>query len=86
MDEKQVNDEKKSAIDTTTEDGESLKESEKLRFRGFKNDFLGYIGFGSVVITTLLCFVFLGCLVGDYCKCQIFYQIDSVSVQHHFVY
>jgi cation-transporting ATPase 13A3/4/5 len=46
----------------------SIKESEKLTLRGFKNDILGWIGFGSVVITTLLCFVFLGIIVGDYCK------------------
>lgn len=47
---------------------ESIKESEKLKFRGFLNDFFGIFAFGSVVVTTLLFFVFLGCIVGDYCK------------------
>lgn len=47
---------------------ESIKESEKLKFRGFLNDYFGLFAFGSVVVTTLLFFVFLGCLVGDYCK------------------
>lgn len=46
----------------------TIEESEKLTFRGYKNDYFGYIGFGSVVVTTLLFFVFLGCIVGDYCK------------------
>jgi cation-transporting ATPase 13A3/4/5 len=47
---------------------ESIKESEKLKFRGFLNDYYGFFAFGSVVVTTLLFFVFLGCIVGDYCK------------------
>ncbi|CAO3700091.1 hypothetical protein G6F70_001036 [Rhizopus microsporus] len=59
-------DEKKPASAASTSDADSLKESERLKFRGYKNDFFGYIAFGSVVITTLLFFVFLGVLVGDY--------------------
>jgi cation-transporting ATPase 13A3/4/5 len=55
----------KSAPDTITTD--SLSESEKLHFRGFQTDYFGLFAFGSVVVTTLLFFVFLGCLVGDYC-------------------
>lgn len=47
---------------------DSIKESEKLKFRGFLNDYFGMFGFASCVITTLLFFVFLGSLVGDYCK------------------
>ncbi|KAI8976751.1 hypothetical protein BDB01DRAFT_852965 [Pilobolus umbonatus] len=44
---------------------ESLKESEKLKFRGFTNDYFGNFAFGSVVVTTLLFFVFLGVITGD---------------------
>lgn len=47
---------------------DSIQDSERLTFRGYKNDWFGYIGFGSVVMTTLLFFVFLGCIVGDYCN------------------
>lgn len=52
----------------TSISSESIKESEKLKFRGFLNDYFGLFSFGSVVVTTLLFFVFLGCIVGDYCK------------------
>lgn len=58
----------KSVQDNSTITSDSIKESEKLRFRGFLNDYFGMLGFASVVVTTLLCFVFLGCIVGDYCK------------------
>jgi hypothetical protein len=58
----------KSAQDSSTITSDSIKESEKLKFRGFLNDYFGMLAFGSVVVTTLLCFVFLGVLVGDYCK------------------
>ncbi|KAI7898313.1 uncharacterized protein BX663DRAFT_525395 [Cokeromyces recurvatus] len=58
---------KKSENDNSTIGSESfIEESEKLRFRGFSNDYFGIFAFGSVIITTLLFFVFLGCLVGDY--------------------
>ncbi|KAG2204786.1 hypothetical protein INT47_004061 [Mucor saturninus] len=50
----------------TSISSESIQESEKLKFRGFLNDYFGIFAFGSVVITTLLFFVFLGCIVGDY--------------------
>lgn len=52
----------------TSISSESIQESEKLKFRGFLRDYFGLFAFGSVVITTLLFFVFLGCIVGDYCK------------------
>lgn len=52
----------------TSISSESIQESEKLKFRGFLNDYFGLVAFGSVTITTLLFFVFLGCIVGDYCK------------------
>ncbi|KAL0095736.1 hypothetical protein F4703DRAFT_1729042 [Phycomyces blakesleeanus] len=44
----------------------STSESQNIVFRGFRNDYFGLLGFGSVVVTTLLFMVFLGCLVGDY--------------------
>ncbi|KAG0190539.1 hypothetical protein DFQ28_001935 [Apophysomyces sp. BC1034] len=49
-----------------TSETDTIKESEKLRFRGFQNDYFGFFGFGSIIITTLLFLVFLGCLVSDY--------------------
>lgn len=58
----------KSAPVASTITTDSLRESEKLHFRGFQTDYFGLLAFCSVVITTLLFFVFLGCLVGDYCK------------------
>jgi hypothetical protein len=51
-----------------TSDSATLDDSEKLRFRGFRNNILGSIGFLSCIIITLLFLVFLGCIVGDYCK------------------
>ncbi|KAF7723970.1 hypothetical protein EC973_001486 [Apophysomyces ossiformis] len=54
-----------SESDGTSDTG-TIKESEKLRFRGFKNDYFGLFAFGSIIITTLLFLVFLGCLVSDY--------------------
>lgn len=63
------NDEKtEGKYSNSTVESDSIKESEKLKFRGFLNDYFGMFGFASCVITTLLFFVFLGCLVGDYCK------------------
>lgn len=77
-------DEKKPASAVSTSDADSLKESEKLKFRGYKSDFFGYFAFGSVVITTLLFFVFLGVLVGDYCKSFVCYLIlYSFTNQFH---
>lgn len=45
-----------------------LQDAEQLRFRGFKRDYFGLLSFGSVIIVTFLFMVFLGCIVGDYCK------------------
>lgn len=64
--EKQHSDEKYQKSADTSIASESIKESEKLKFRGFLVDYFGLFAFGSVVITTLLFFVFLGCIVGDY--------------------
>lgn len=70
----QMNNESDIKVATKEEGGsssiltESIQESEKLTFRGYRNDWFGYIGFSSVVVTTLLFFVFLGCIVGDYCN------------------
>lgn len=49
-------------------DSATLDDSEKLRFRGFRNNILGTIGYLSCIIITLLFLVFLGLIVGDYCK------------------
>jgi hypothetical protein len=51
-----------------TSDSASLDESEKLKFRGFRNNILGTIGYLSCIIVTILFLTFLGCIVGDYCK------------------
>ncbi|CAO0803749.1 unnamed protein product [Mucor circinelloides] len=50
----------------TSSETASLRDSERLKFRGFKRDYFGLLGFASIIITTLLFIVFLGCLVGDY--------------------
>ncbi|KAL0142124.1 hypothetical protein V8B55DRAFT_1495122 [Mucor lusitanicus] len=53
------NDEKSEGKYTnSTVESDSIKESEKLKFRGFLNDYFGMFGFASCVITTLLFFVF----------------------------
>ena len=66
IDEKIKTDEKSmNAADSETS---SLEDSERLRFRGFNIDYFGLFSFGSVVVTTLLFLVFLGCVVSDYCK------------------
>lgn len=67
QDEKQSKEQFDKSADTSIS-SESIQESEKLKFRGFLNDYFGSFAFGSVVMTTLLFFVFLGCIVGDYCK------------------
>lgn len=54
--------------DRSVSDVSSLQDSERLVFRGFKNDYFGFFALGSVVVYTLLFFVFLGCLVSDNCK------------------
>jgi len=54
-----------NASDVSSESA-SLDDSEKLSFRGFRNNILGTIGFCSCIIITLLFLVFLGCIVGDY--------------------
>ncbi|KAI9496322.1 hypothetical protein BDB00DRAFT_809960 [Zychaea mexicana] len=54
---------KASAADSDTS---SIQDSERLRFRGFNTDYIGLFVFGSVVATTLLFLVFLGCIVSDY--------------------
>lgn len=66
QDEKQSKKFDKSADTSISSD--SIKESEKLKFRGFLNDYFGLFAFSSVVVITLLFFAFLGCIVGDYCK------------------
>ncbi|KAI9478570.1 MAG: hypothetical protein EXX96DRAFT_571395 [Benjaminiella poitrasii] len=48
-----------------TSETSSLKEAERLNFRGFKKDYFGLFVFGSVVLITILFIVFLGCIVGD---------------------
>ncbi|KAG1467446.1 hypothetical protein G6F56_004412 [Rhizopus delemar] len=65
---KEVTKNEKGFISTASSstDAESIKESEKLIFKGFKNDYFGHFAFGSIVVTTLLFFIFLGCIVGDY--------------------
>ncbi|KAI8061941.1 hypothetical protein BDF21DRAFT_389640 [Thamnidium elegans] len=65
QDQKQSKEKFDKSADTSIS-SESIKESEKLKFRGFLNDYFGLFAFASVVVTTLLFFVFLGCLVGDY--------------------
>lgn len=52
----------------TLESSLLLQDAEQLRFRGFKRDYFGLLSFGSVIIVTFLFMVFLGCIVGDYCK------------------
>ncbi|CAO3599019.1 unnamed protein product [Absidia cylindrospora] len=54
----------KTTSDTSSE-AASLRDSERLRFRGFKNDYFGLFTLGSVVITTILFIVFLACIVSD---------------------
>lgn len=58
----------KSTTSENTSETVSFQESERLTFKGFKRDYFGLFGLGSVAIITLLFIVFLGCLVGDYCK------------------
>ncbi|KAI9277641.1 hypothetical protein BY458DRAFT_585318 [Sporodiniella umbellata] len=71
---------KNSSIDT-----DSIKEFERLVFKGFKTDYFGLFAFGSVITTTLLFFVFLGCIVGDYygtitgVQLQVFLSSDLSS-------
>lgn len=57
----------KTTSDSSSE-AASLRDSERLRFRGFKNDYFGLFTFGSVIITTMLFIVFLACIVSDNCK------------------
>ncbi|OZJ03044.1 hypothetical protein BZG36_03711 [Bifiguratus adelaidae] len=47
-------------------DGSTLNEADRVQFRGYNNDWFGYIGFASVLLTTLGFLVFLGVIVGDY--------------------
>lgn len=66
---------KSKLVNKTTSDASSeatsLRDSERLRFRGFKNDYFGLFTLGSVVITTVLFIVFLACIVSDNCKSNI---------------
>ncbi|KAI9270803.1 hypothetical protein BDA99DRAFT_460449 [Phascolomyces articulosus] len=55
-----------AVIRSVDSDTSSLQDSERLRFRGFNVDYIGLFVFGSVVATTLLFLVFLGCIVSDY--------------------
>ncbi|GAN11385.1 P-type ATPase (P-ATPase) Superfamily [Mucor ambiguus] len=61
-----VTDNNKGTTSESTSETASLNDSERLIFRGFKRDYFGLLGFASIIITTLLFMVFLGCLVGDY--------------------
>lgn len=63
----------------------SLQDSERLVFRGFHPDFFGTICLGSVVITTLLFIIFLGCIVSDYCKCVCVTQHRFFLVAHDLI-
>lgn len=56
------------ATSDVTSDSSTLDDSEKLKFRGFRNNILGTIGYLSCIIITILFLTFLGCIVGDYCK------------------
>lgn len=60
---------KAKATDEVFSDGNSISESENLRFRGFNNEFYGTFAFISVILTTLGWLLFLAIIVADYCKC-----------------
>ncbi|KAI8099031.1 uncharacterized protein BX664DRAFT_320215 [Halteromyces radiatus] len=60
-----VDEKKNKMVSDTSSEASSLRDSERLRFRGFKNDYFGWFALGSVVITTLLFIVFLACIVSD---------------------
>ncbi|KAI8060119.1 hypothetical protein BC940DRAFT_337870 [Gongronella butleri] len=68
--EKQISEkamDEKKQVDTSdsNSDTSSISEYERLRIRGFKNDIFGYFTMGSVILTSLLYIIFLGCLVSD---------------------
>lgn len=71
-----VTDNSKGTTSENTSETSSLKDSGHLTFRGFKRDYLGLLGLSSIIITTLLFMIFLGCLVGDYCKCMLDFYIN----------
>ncbi|CAO3648772.1 unnamed protein product [Cunninghamella blakesleeana] len=52
-------------IDDVSSESTSLTDAERLKFRGFKEDYFGLFTFGSVIITSLLFVVFLACIVSD---------------------
>ncbi|KAI8583019.1 hypothetical protein K450DRAFT_225942 [Umbelopsis ramanniana AG] len=56
----------KTPTSDVTSDSSTLDDSEKLKFRGFRNNILGTVGFLSCIIITILFLTFLGCVVGDY--------------------
>ncbi|KAI8973216.1 hypothetical protein BDF20DRAFT_881064 [Mycotypha africana] len=75
-----------STTSESTSDISSLKDCERLRFRGFNRDYFGLIAFASVCFVTVLFMIFLGCLVGDtYGKLQageiyhVFLSSDTAS-------
>ncbi|KAJ2726315.1 hypothetical protein GGI07_000626 [Coemansia sp. Benny D115] len=56
-----------SAISSSSEkDTANSSDEPELQIKGFKNDFFGWIGFVSVLITSLGWFVWLGFWTGDY--------------------
>lgn len=55
-------------IETIIETSLVKEKEERLCFRGFKRDYFGLFCFGSIILITLLFVIFLGCIVGDYCK------------------
>ncbi|KAI9308568.1 hypothetical protein BJ944DRAFT_174600 [Cunninghamella echinulata] len=63
--EKEKKSNNKDLTDDVSSEAASLKDSERLRFRGFKNDYFGLFTFGSVIVTSLLFVVFLACIVSD---------------------
>ena len=70
---------------STDSETSSLQDSERLRFRGFNIDYIGLFVFGSVVCTTLLFLVFLGCIVNDYCKFFFYISIFFFLFKFYFV-
>jgi cation-transporting ATPase 13A3/4/5 len=77
-----------SAVSTSDVSSESasLDDSEKLTFRGFRNNILGTTAFLSCIIITLLFLVFLGCVVGDYCKFESHTRVRARIFSHEFTH
>ncbi|RUO96645.1 hypothetical protein BC936DRAFT_141687, partial [Jimgerdemannia flammicorona] len=58
---------KKAKTNTANDDIESVPESERLKFRGFDDDYFGIFAFASVILTTIGWLLFLAIIVADYC-------------------